>query len=268
MIIDTHTHVCSPKTLEDYRKKSKNMVSKIIAIPFFENPPKVGEEIENLLLFSEKEPSIFPTGCFNMENGLKSQLEFHERLFSREKICAVKLFPGYQQFYPSDDKVLFIARLCEKYNRPLIFHSGDFYDPENKSFLKYSHPAHIDELAVKSPRTKIIISHFGFPYFLETANIVSKNKNVYTDISGTIDDWEISKKEIKNLAKQYVADLKRVFNYYPDIKRKVMFATDYSGENTDLKLVIPYMKVIKKLFSKEEQKSAFCGLAEELFFRQ
>ncbi len=47
-----------------------------------------------------------------------------------------------------------------------------------------------------------------------------------------------------------------------------MFATDYSGENTDLKLVIPYMKVIKKLFSKEEQKSAFCGLAEELFFRQ
>ncbi|HRZ95492.1 MAG TPA: hypothetical protein P5262_02915 [Candidatus Moranbacteria bacterium] len=65
-----------------------------------------------------------------------------------------------------------------------------------------------------------------------------------------------------------MADLKRVFNYYPDIKRKVMFATDYSGENTDLKLVIPYMKVIKKLFSKEEQKSAFCGLAEELFFRQ
>ena len=266
MIIDTHTHVCNSKTLEEYRKRSKNKVSKIIALPFFENPPKVGEEIETLLKFSEKEPSVFPAGCFNMENGLESQLEFHEKLFGEKKICAVKLFPGYQRFYPYEEKVLPIAKLCEKYSRPLIFHSGDFYDPENKSFLKYSHPAHIDELAVKSPGTKIIISHFGFPHFLETANIVSKNKNVYTDISGTIDDWGISKKEIKNLAKQYMADLKRVFNYYPDIKRKLMFATDYSGESTDLKLIAPYMEVIKKLLCRKDQKSAFHELAEKLFF--
>jgi len=267
MIIDIHTHVCNKETLETYKKKSKNLVSKIIALPFFENPPKVGEEIETLLEFSEKEPSIFPTGCINMKNDIEKQLEFHEKLFLEKKICAIKLFPGYQQFYPFEKEVFPIARLCEKYNKPLLFHSGDFYDPKNESFLKYSHPSHIDELAVKSPGTKIIISHFGFPYFIETANIVSKNKNVFTDISGTIDNWGISKKEVKILTKQYISDLKRVFNYYPDVKRKVMFASDYSGEKTDLNLVIPYIDVIKNLFKKREREKAFYCLAEDLFFK-
>lgn len=266
MIIDIHTHACNGKILEEYRKKSKNKVSKIIAIPFFENPPKVGEEIETLLAFSEKEPSVFPTGCFNMENGLESQLEFHEKLFREKKICAVKLFPGYQNFYPSDEKVIPIAKLCAKYKKPLIFHSGDFYDPENKSFLKYSHPIHIDELAVKCPETNIIAAHFGFPYFLETANIVSKNDNVFTDVSGTIDNWGISEKEIAGITGQYISDLERTFNYYPNIRKKVMFASDFSGDETDLNLVLPYMEVIEKIFSPEEQKNAFCKLAEKLFF--
>jgi uncharacterized protein len=266
MIIDTHTHVCDEITWKSYKERSGKLISKVIALPDIDNTLGIGKEIEELLKFSEKVPSVFPAGCLDMRKPILPQMKLHERLFAKKKIFAIKLYPGYQPFYPWEEKVFPIAELCGKYKKPLIFHSGDFYDPANKSLLKYSRSIHVDALATKFPETKIIIAHFGFPYFMETANVVSKNKNVYTDVSGTIDDWGISKKELSNLTGQYIADLKRVFNYYSDIKSKVMFGSDYSGEDTDLKLVKPYIAVIKNIFNKKEQKNAFHGLAEKLFF--
>lgn len=266
MIIDIHTHICDEETLESYKKKSKNLISKVIALPDIDNTLGIGKEIEELLAFSEKNPSVNPAGCVDMKKDILPQIKFHENLFSQKKICAIKLYPGYQPFYPWEEKVFPVAELCGKYKKPLIFHSGDFYDPQNKSLLKYSRSIHIDALATRFPETKIVIAHFGFPDFVDTANVVSKNKNVYTDISGTIDDWGISKKDLSNLTNQYISDLKRALNYYSNIKNKIMFGSDYSGEDTDLKLVIPYIKVMKKILNKKERENAFYKLAEKLFF--
>ena len=185
-------------------------------------------------------------------------------LFRSNKLFGIKLYPGYQYFYPSDEKVYPIAELCQKYNKPLIFHSGDVWNPEGGAILKYTHPIYIDELAVKFPKCKIIISHFGFPYHLETANIVSKNENVYTEISGTLDECD-SDEEVINMSNQYIKDLQRVFAYFPNVKEKTMFGTDYGGENTPLNLIEPYIEVVESVFSKKEQQNVFSGLAEKLF---
>ncbi|MEE9214298.1 MAG: amidohydrolase family protein [Thermodesulfobacteriota bacterium] len=169
-------------------------------------------------------------------------------------------------FHPSDDKVYPMAELCQKYNKPLVFHSGDVYDFERKAALKYSHPIHIDDLAVKFPKCKIVIAHFGFPYHIEAANIVSKNENVYTEISGTIDKPD-SNKESENLLNQYAKDLQRVFSYFPEVKAKTMFGTDYGGEHTPLNQVEPYIELVERVFLKSEQENVFHKLAEDLFFK-
>lgn len=267
MVIDTHTHVCNKKTWETYQKKSKNAVSKVIALPMFDETVKIWPDTKELLNFSQNEPRVFSAGSIDMNGNIRKQVEFYDKLFSQNKICAIKLYPGYQHFYPSDKKVYPVAKLCQKHKKPLIFHSGDLYDIKKPVFLKYSHPIYVDELASLFPNTIIIIAHFGFPHFMETANIVSKNTNVYTDISGTIDGFGENKEELQNIINQYSADLRRVFNYYPNIKNKVMFASDYGGEETELNLVIPYINVIRKILNEEEQKNAFCKLAEKLFFK-
>lgn len=265
MIIDNHTHINNKKSLNSYKKNSKKIISKIISIPWYKKT-KDQIDIEDLLKFISDKPNIYALGAIDMDKPLEKQLSLHEKLLKDKKIVGIKLYPGYQYFYPSDPKVFEIARLCEKYNKPLVFHNGDFYDPEDKALLKYSHPIHIDELANKCPNTKIIISHFGFPYHMETANIISKNKNVFTDISGTIDNCGSSKKDLINLTTQYISDLKRVFNYYPHLKLKTMFGTDYSGEDTPLNQVQSYIDVIKKIMNKQEQKNAFHLLAEKIYF--
>ena len=201
-----------------------------------------------------------------MDLNIRDQIKKLEPYFKQKTLVGIKLYPGYQYFYPFDKKVYPIAQLCQKYNKPLIFHSGDVYDPKNKALLKYSHPLHIDELAVNFPQCKIVISHFGFPFNFETATVVSKNDNVYTDISATIDASD-TKEEADNIYAQYKADLTRIFNYFPNIIPKVMFGTDYGGEHTPLREVMPYIKLVKELFKPNEQKAVYYQTAEKVYFQ-
>lgn len=260
MIIDTHTHIYSEKTHREYFSKAKK-VAKALTLFY----PLEKYRLEEILAFVETKKDLFLVGSIDMDGNVQQQIKTHEELFQNKKIYGIKLYPGYQLFFPSDKKVHPIAQLCQKYQRPLIFHSGDVYSPDNQALLKYSQSIHIDELAVKFPKCKIIISHFGFPAFLQTANIVSKNKNVYTDISGTLDQGD-TKKEEKKMFKQYIKDLNRVFNYFPDIKEKIMFATDFGGEETPLSLINPYVNLVNKLFSGSQKHQVFSGLAENIFF--
>jgi len=260
MITDIHTHIYDEETYQDYFNKAKGRISKAL-IMFWHK-----FDLDKLLEFADTKDNLFIVGAINIDGDIEKQLEIHERLFQDKKIYGIKLYPGYQYFYPSDEKIYSIAELCQKYNKPLVFHSGDVYNPEKDALLKYTHPIHIDELAVKFPKCKIIISHFGFPYFIETANIVSKNDNVFTDISGTLDETN-TKKEAKNMLNQYKQDLARIFNYFPNIKAKVMFGTDFGGENTPLALIDPYIELVKRLFSNKEQESVFYKLAEKVFFK-
>jgi len=260
MIIDIHTHIGDKDKWKSYQEKSKGLVKKVVALSWYNK-----KDIEELLEFTENEPDVYAAGSIDMDKGIEEQLSYHEKLFKDGKIVGIKLYPGYQHFYPSDPKVVDIARLCEKYDKPLIFHSGDFYDPEGVSLLKYAQSIHVDELAISCPGTKIVISHFGFPYLLETANIVAKNQNVYTDISGTIAECD-TPQDLERLVEQYTSDLRRIFNYFPEIKKKTMFGTDYGGEDSPLNHVQPYIKVIEELMTKEEQEQAFFKLGEKLYF--
>ncbi len=271
MIIDVHTHIYNEDDYKNYFRKSKEKVSKVLVMGYsknyyYTNYGKYDYNFINILEFIKTKNNLFMTGSVDMDGDIKKQLETLNELFKDKKIFGIKLYPGYQYFYPSDEKVYPIAELCQKYNKPLIFHSGDVYNPEKNALLKYSHPIHIDELAVKFPKCKIIISHIGFPYHIDAANVLSKNDNVYSEVSGTLDECE-SKKEATDLLNQYAKDLKKVFNYFPNIKSKIMFGTDYGGEDTPLKEIDPYIKLVKKTFSKKEQDSVFYQLAEKLFFR-
>ncbi len=260
MITDIHTHIYTEKIYKSYLSKATQTINKILVMAQYE------DDLKKLLSFTVKKDNLYVVGSVDIEKNIGKQLNLLREFFQEKKIYGIKLYPGYQYFYASDKRMDLIARFCQEYNRPLILHSGDVYDIDNRAILKYSHPIYVDELANRNPKCKIVVSHFGFPYFLEAANVVSKNKNVYTDISGVIDDKSFSLSEKKALFTQYIDDLTRVFSYFPDIKKKVMFGTDYSGEKTSLNEIDPYIAIVKHIFSKEEQKNVFYKLADELFF--
>ena len=99
-------------------------------------------------------------------------------------IKGLKLYPGYEPFYPNDSRLKIIYEMAIEYDVPVLFHSGDTYAPTGK--VKYSHPLHIDDLAVDYPALKIVICHIGNPWIKDCMEVVYKNENVYADISGLV----------------------------------------------------------------------------------
>lgn len=97
-------------------------------------------------------------------------------------IKGLKLYPGYEPFYPADPKLTPAYQLAEEFDVPVMIHTGDTYAPTGK--IKYSHPINVDEVAVDFPRVKFLICHLGNPWFRDCMEVVYKNENVYTDISG------------------------------------------------------------------------------------
>ena len=177
MIIDNHTHIYNEKTYQEYFEKTKDKVSKALVMGYFNDELPYGDPknyyFEKVLEFVEQKENLFMAGSINMEKDIGRQVKNLEKFFQEKKIYGIKLYPGYQYFYSSDEKIGLIAELCQKYDKPLIFHTGDVYNLEGDAILKYSHPIYIDELAVKFPKCRIVISHFGFPYLLEAANLPS-----------------------------------------------------------------------------------------------
>lgn len=96
----------------------------------------------------------------------------------------LKLYPGYEPFYPYDKRCQVIYDLATEFNVPVMFHSGDTYSPKGK--IRFSHPLAIDDVAVDNPDMKIVICHVGNPWVRDCMEVVYKNKNVYADISGLV----------------------------------------------------------------------------------
>jgi uncharacterized protein len=103
-------------------------------------------------------------------------------------IKGLKLYPGYEPFYPADPKLAPAYRLAEEFDVPVMIHTGDTYSPTGR--VKYSHPLNVDDVAVDYPKVKFVICHLGNPWFRDCMEVVYKNDNVYTDMSGlTLGDF-------------------------------------------------------------------------------
>jgi predicted TIM-barrel fold metal-dependent hydrolase len=99
-------------------------------------------------------------------------------------VRGLKLYPGYEPFYPADPVLEPVYQLAEEFGVPVMIHSGDTYTPRGK--VKFSHPLHVDEVAVDHPGVNFVICHIGNPWIRDCMEVVYKNANVYTDISGLV----------------------------------------------------------------------------------
>jgi uncharacterized protein len=99
-------------------------------------------------------------------------------------VKGLKLYPGYEPFYPHDPRLKVVYDLAEEFSVPVMIHSGDTYSPRGK--VKYAHPLEVDEVAVDHPNVNFVICHLGNPWLVDCMEVVYKNPNVYSDFSGLI----------------------------------------------------------------------------------
>ncbi len=99
-------------------------------------------------------------------------------------IRGVKLYPGYQSFYPHDPRVEPILEFAHRRHLPVLIHQGDTLTPGG--LVKYARPIEVDEVAVRYRDVPFVLCHLGNPWVHEAAELVYKNENVYADTSGLL----------------------------------------------------------------------------------
>lgn len=188
----------------------------------------------------------FIAGTENLEKTLKS--------ITTGSIRGLKIYLGYFPFFPDAPVYRAYYRLAEEFKIPIIFHTGDTESSNGK--LKYAHPLGIDEIAVEYRQVKFIIAHLGNPWIMDAAEVVSKNENVYADLSGFVEG-----------SNNYTY----VRSYQlPRIKEAVEWIGNSSrllyGSDWPLTPMKEYIDFIRSIFPREDdQEKVFYRNALELF---
>jgi uncharacterized protein len=197
MIIDCHTHLINyhDETIHDLPgcidrlqlTLRRNRVDVAMVLTSYKISP--GRPSTHAIVEATRHlPNIHVVAGISWKTFGEEDVEHLRGMLQAGDIKGLKLYPGYEPFYPADPKLEPAYRLAEEFDVPVMIHSGDTYSPTGK--VKYSHPLNVDEVAVDFPKVKFLICHLGNPWFRDCMQVVYKNDNVYTDISGlTLGDF-------------------------------------------------------------------------------
>lgn len=104
-----------------------------------------------------------------------------EYCFKKLNLEGLHVHPSKLKMYPDDPLLKKLYKVCLKYNRPVIFHTGLTWQKDAP--MKYSKPMNFEPVVMEFPELRVNLSHFGWPWTHDVIALLLKYPNVYTDIS-------------------------------------------------------------------------------------
>lgn len=193
MIIDCHVHLNNyhediAVSLDESLEKLQAAMTEVgvayalVLTSYLVNPnrPSTAEVVRAI----EKIPSLGVVAGISYLHYKERDLRELADFLAAGLVKGLKLYPGYEPFYPHDHRLKVVYELAEEFDVPVMIHSGDTFSPLGK--VKYSHPLEVDEVAVDHRNVKFVICHLGNPWLVDCMEVVYKNNNVYADFSGLV----------------------------------------------------------------------------------
>lgn len=229
------------------KEMNANNVERVVAISLY---TKYNDSIATLAKENKRILAVAAINIRRISNKLNKEL-------ANKKFGAIKLYPGYQHFYPNEKKCKKIYRIAERHEIPVIFHSGDvLVTPTTKNAkVRYANPIYIDDVAVENPGLKIVIAHAGNPWIIDATEVAYKNENVFLDISG----WFLS--EISGHYAEIMRDSLKYITAYAGFN-KILYGTDWPV--IKMKHYINFVKGMK--FRKSDLEKIFYKNALKVFW--
>ncbi|WP_338543795.1 amidohydrolase family protein [Paenibacillus tundrae] len=187
---------------------------------------------------------------------LEGQVEAIEQSLRSEHVVGIKLYAGYYHFNVGDEIYDPIYKLASAYQMPIVIHGGLTYS--DRGLLKYSHPLSMEETFLKHRNLTFMLCHLGDPWVMDTAALLEKNPNLYTDLSGWI---------VGDAAK--VERLLQEQTYTDHFRRAIVFAEKYDrlvfGTDWPLVQLEPYIQFVKHLIPEAHWEDVFYNNALRVF---
>lgn len=106
--------------------------------------------------------------------------------FEKLGLWGLKLNLSHLRMYPDDERLKPLYELCVAYGKSILFHCGFSWEPDSPS--KYARPILYEDVAVSYPTLRFCLAHLGWPWVDETAMLLLKYPNVYTDTASVFMD--------------------------------------------------------------------------------
>lgn len=173
------------------------------------------EEIKTLIDYAP-EKFIGFASVDPREEGAAQKLSY---AFDVLGLKGLKLNLSHLKMYPDDQRLIPLYALCDKQQKPILFHAGYSWEPDSPA--KYARPILYEDVAVEYPHLRFALAHLGWPWVDETVMMILKYENVYTDTATVFMDSPANYYEqifLKNMGPNFLS------NNFAD---KVMFGSNH-----------------------------------------
>ena len=250
MIIDCHTHLnryfeAVPPTLAERYERllvemEANRVDYSLVLSSFCVTPERPSTRE-LVDLVDGDARVGIVAGLSRARGFARELPELRELLEAGRIRGLKLYPGYESFYPHDRELHPVYELAGEFDVPVMIHSGDTFTRTAK--VKFAHPLEIDEAAVDFRGVTFLMCHVGSPWFADAMEVIYKNENVVADISGlTLGEFA---PRFERFALTKLGELIAFIND----PTKLLFGTDWPIADT-----ASYLRFVDKLELEPEEK--------------
>lgn len=193
--------------------------------------------------------------CLN-ESLLPDEIDKLEENLKRRQCVGIKLYPGYTPVYVSDPAYEPVYELARAYNKPVAVHMGETSVPG--AYLKYSHPLTLDQAAADHPEVQFIMCHYGNPWLMDAAAVISKNDNVAADISGLL-EGRVCLDRFFSEKQGYIEALRTWMGYLHEYDG-IMFGTDWPLVNLG-----EYIEFVQRLVPEKYHEKVFFENASRIY---
>lgn len=223
MIIDSHTHIdraksvdMTPEGLLSSMDEAGIDYSIVIANDLTHSSN------EQVIAYAQDHKRLLAVACVNIDSFGDEQVDKLIGYLQKKQTIGIKLYPGYQNYYPYENRFFPLFDFCEKNNFPIVIHTGILMTG-CEGYLEQAHPLHVDRIAHSFPKLKIIMAHMGNPWLIDTVAVMWKNPNVYTDFSGYFTEFKpIAQYEVDDFLKKMI-EVKKMMGSYS----RFLFGTDW-----------------------------------------
>ncbi len=207
MIIDTHSQLWTKEAIESFPKamaEGYKEMFKDIGMPSIEETLKDMDDakvdkavivaidaetthkykVSNELVaktVSQYPERLIGFASADPNKGKKAVVEFEEGI-KELGLKGLKLLPHLNELDINDRKIYPLYEAAQEMGVPVLFHTGTQFHAGTK--IKYCRPLFVDEVAVDFPSLKLVIAHFGYPWWEEALAVVRRNPFVYFNIAG------------------------------------------------------------------------------------
>ena len=185
MRIDSHTHdwLCH-KDIKDPEEYMANCAKAgIDGIVLIETPAGKGLSENDFDVVERFGDFIIPVLMIDLDQDNPEKVH---RLFDRGALGVKFISPDHSY---SDKRYLPFYQAVKDRDGVAVFHTGYLmhtpdYDPTYGSGMDNMRPGHIDAILRQVPHLKVLMAHFGAPYWDECFQVIVSHPTVYTDFSG------------------------------------------------------------------------------------